>query len=245
MKHLAICSILLLVVGTVVPAQGIETLNPSHDTFIDQYGPNNINGTKSAICVRNMYGSGARWELDGLFKFDIHSIPKGAAIAAAKLYVYYYRWHDTNPKGRTLTCHRITSTWDEKSVNWNTRPKYDTVSTSGAPVPASYTWMSWDVAVDVRDFVNGTKTNHGWQIMDLKKWGTVNIPMMYFYSREFTSLRPYLEIALPTHLAVSGSPRPGGTVTFGLTAVNDKGLAYQVGSSFGTGPIPIDSREIL
>ena len=80
MQHLAVSSILLLVIGIAVPAQGIETLYPGHDTFIDQYAPNNVSGAKSVICVRNMYGSGARWELDGLFKFDIHFQGKPPAL---------------------------------------------------------------------------------------------------------------------------------------------------------------------
>jgi regulation of enolase protein 1 (concanavalin A-like superfamily) len=42
----------------------------------------------------------------------------------------------------------------------------------------------------------------------------------------------------------SGAPRPGGAITLTITATNDAGLAYQVGSSLGTGPIPIDNRDI-
>lgn len=45
-------------------------------------------------------------------------------------------------------------------------------------------------------------------------------------------------------IVASGTPRPGGTVLFSLTAVHDAGLTYQVGSSFGTGPIPIDVRSL-
>ncbi len=38
--------------------------------------------------------------------------------------------------------------------------------------------------------------------------------------------------------------KPGGTVTFTLTATEDPGLPYQVGSSFGPGPLKIDYRQI-
>ena len=46
------------------------------------------------------------------------------------------------------------------------------------------------------------------------------------------------------HIVAGGSPRPGGTVTLQLIATDDGGRAYQVGSSLGTGPIPLGSRNL-
>ncbi|MBN2491129.1 MAG: FG-GAP repeat protein [Planctomycetes bacterium] len=45
-----------------------------------------------------------------------------------------------------------------------------------------------------------------------------------------------------TVLSGSGSPSIGGTIVLSLTAPGDGGLPFQVGSSLGTGPIPIDTR---
>lgn len=45
-----------------------------------------------------------------------------------------------------------------------------------------------------------------------------------------------------TVLSLSGSPAPGGSVDLSLLSAADAGLSYQLGSSFGTGPIPIDTR---
>jgi len=42
----------------------------------------------------------------------------------------------------------------------------------------------------------------------------------------------------------SGSPSIGGAVTLHLVSRADAGLPYQVGSSLGTGPIPIDTRKL-
>jgi len=47
-----------------------------------------------------------------------------------------------------------------------------------------------------------------------------------------------------TWIAVSGQPSPGGTIDLDLLSGLDPGLGYQVGSSFGTGPIPIDTRKL-
>lgn len=47
-----------------------------------------------------------------------------------------------------------------------------------------------------------------------------------------------------TLLSISGVPSPGGTIDLDLLSNADTGLVYQVGSSFGTGPIPIDTRRL-
>lgn len=45
-------------------------------------------------------------------------------------------------------------------------------------------------------------------------------------------------------IVASGAPNPGSTVILRLSAPSDAGLTYQVGSSLGTGPIPIDTRKL-
>jgi len=47
-----------------------------------------------------------------------------------------------------------------------------------------------------------------------------------------------------TFLVGSGSPAPGGQVNLSLSSAGDAGLAYQIGSSFGFGPIQIDTRPL-
>jgi hypothetical protein len=49
-------------------------------------------------------------------------------------------------------------------------------------------------------------------------------------------------LAHTLHLGGDGVLRPGGTVALRLTAAGSAGLAYRLGSSFGLGPIPIDTR---
>jgi len=48
----------------------------------------------------------------------------------------------------------------------------------------------------------------------------------------------------PISITASGTPKPGGTVLLDLVAPGDGTLTYQVGSSFGTGPIGIDCRQL-
>jgi len=42
----------------------------------------------------------------------------------------------------------------------------------------------------------------------------------------------------------SGTGKPGTAIAFALKSVADAGLAYQMGSSLGNGPIPIDTRNL-
>jgi len=49
---------------------------------------------------------------------------------------------------------------------------------------------------------------------------------------------------LAVSLIGSGSGQPGTTITFTLSAAPDAGLTYQLASSFGNGPIPIDTRKL-
>jgi len=54
----------------------------------------------------------------------------------------------------------------------------------------------------------------------------------------------YYECELPTSLIASGSPKPGGTVDLTLASSISANLVYQLGSSLGTGPIPIGTRSL-
>ncbi|MCP4247477.1 MAG: hypothetical protein GY778_10555, partial [bacterium] len=52
------------------------------------------------------------------------------------------------------------------------------------------------------------------------------------------------KVALLDSLTASGTPRPGGTVTLNLAAIEVRLLPYQLGTSLGNGPIPIDTRQL-
>jgi len=180
----------------------IETFNPSDDTTIYCNGPYNNDGSSPTMDVRNMYGQWdpwypGNWQRDSLIKFDISSIPSGSMIYSAKLKLYYYDWWDNNPAGRKLKLYRATSNWEEGTVTWNTQPSWAFLTTTYARVPVSTgVWMQWNVKNDVRDFVDGQKTNYGWKVTDEKYWGHSNIPITYFRTKEYEdeNYHPYLEI---------------------------------------------------
>ncbi len=97
---------------------------------------------------------------------------------------------------------------------------------------------SWSMAVDAvgNAFVGGDtdsdETTHKFPV-------TVGPDLTYNQNTDsFIAKVAYVNIT------VGGSPRPGKTVTLHLTATGDSGLAYQVGSSLGNGPLPVGQRTL-
>jgi hypothetical protein len=104
----------------------------------------------------------------------------------------------------------------------------DTGSSSGYEGNADdfriYNWArtAADIAADFNKRASGNGPS-----------GSPNVPDLGYY-----------ECELPTSLVASGTPRPGGTIDLALTAASSANLAYQIGSSLGTGPIPIGGRNL-
>lgn len=178
------------------PDPDFETFYPTDDAKIAQDDPNKNYDGDPGINIRNEYGfGGSGWGSDGLFRFDISSIPSGATIIKATFYLFYNKWTSTNPVGRMLNVYRITSDWNEDTVTWNTAPTYNPVASAYSPVPAAVnTWIEWDVTGDIEEFVSGT-SNFGWRLRDDNYWGTYEIPLTQVRTREDSQeLSPYLEI---------------------------------------------------
>lgn len=211
--HQTIATAAVIAVALTMPASAGEwTFYSTDDSTISQYSPNGWHGDWQHMCVRNRYGGGGGiWEIDSLVRFDISSIPTGTNITSATLNLYYFKWWDNNPAGRSLTCYRITSDWDDSDVTWNNRPTWLPPGqwTDAAAVPGSTgQWMAWDVTSDVQEFVDGTAANFGWSIMDEKYWGGAGIPLIGFRTREYGTFVPYLQVVpspgVPSLLAIAG-----------------------------------------
>jgi len=173
----------------------IETFYPTEDGYIKHDAPN-ANMNYDYFRVRNEYGGygSPGWEMDGLIRFDISSLPAKANIISAKLYIYYYDWDSTNPVNRPVRLYRATSDWSEDTVTWNTQPSYAPQSSSSATMPNHFDWVMWDVTNDIKDFIKGEVTNYGWKVTDDNYWGDFYIPEPLFYTKESINHIPYLEV---------------------------------------------------
>ncbi|MBN2492691.1 MAG: hypothetical protein JXQ29_17725 [Planctomycetes bacterium] len=94
-------------------------------------------------------------------------------------------------------------------------------------------------------YTNGTGTNQNYQNADIAlQLGLVRggfFTGTVFTPRVWNGTIYYIPAVT---LAGSGSGAPGTNLDFALSAGADAGLGYQMGSSFGNGPIPIDSRKL-
>ena len=193
-KSIVFVSTIFLISVSTAFCGDVIVLKPTDDTFIDEYMPNEINGPLARLMLRRLGLSG--WELHTLLKFDLSSIPAGTKIKSAKLnlYYYYYYINDGDPVGDPFDVYRITDDWDETTTTWNNQPGYDPTLISSINCPEDFNWIQWDVTSCVQDFVDGTETNYGWQIIDT---ATSHNHMTYFRSKDYTddsNEHPYLEI---------------------------------------------------
>ncbi|MBW2999037.1 DNRLRE domain-containing protein, partial [Candidatus Woesearchaeota archaeon] len=174
-----------------------ETIQPNAsagtDAFINQNTPTTNFGSQTFLAAGESGGNYAAL----LVKFNLSHIPSGADITIAKLKLYFYD-SPTNPTNTiNLSTRRITSSWDESTVNWNTRPSYTVAYSDKITLTNSYGWVEWDVTSGVQTVVNGSSTNYGMAVVpDLVTASTDK----RFYSSDYSnsSLRPILEVNYTT-----------------------------------------------
>ena len=118
-----------------------------------------------------------------LLKFDeLSTIPTNAVVVSAELKLYgipssaqhmaqgnsSYSGSPYSASNNSLI-QRVTSTWDEKTVTWNTQPTTTTANQIAVPQSTSqWNWNFTDNSVDlvamVQNMVNNPATNYGFMI---------------------------------------------------------------------------------
>ena len=230
---------LLLTLTVLLPlgsAVGQEALYPTDDAYIIHGSPDHNTCTEPELQIRNDYGVGGSsgWAADVLIKFDLSQFAN-QTICSAKLKLFYCRWNSNNPKNRVLKLFRNMADWEECNVTWNNHPDTAAQPTSSCAVPVvTETWMEWDVTTDVQAMLQGSIPNYGWHLLDDNYWGTVNIPQIYFKSKE------YSDITYSPRLEISGIPC--GDVN--CNCVVDIGdVVYLINYLFKGGPQPCSCSE--
>lgn len=129
------------------------------------------------------------WTWDGnlgtirsLIKFEeLSTIPSNAVITNVQLKFFGVYSSGIAPQGNSyytgstfptnpVLVSRVTSTWNENTVTWNTQPT--TTTTNQMLIPASATQWGWDYTINntndlkaiVQDMVNNPSSNHGFML---------------------------------------------------------------------------------
>jgi hypothetical protein len=133
-------------------------LLPSDDTYIDGGSATKNFGSDTQFTVRPDNGADRR----GLVRFDLSAIPANATITSATLYLY----ENGNKTGQATYIYRVTSSWNESTVTW------DSWSTPGGDFDSGTAYFAYlpeqgncmvtlDLSSLVAKWTDGTYPNHG------------------------------------------------------------------------------------
>ena len=252
---IAIIAVLLFVLATLPGASATTTtIQPSSaDSAMYRGLPTMNYGSNTAMPIYPWNN----YEQRGIVSFDLSSIPSGAQVTSATLYLHE---SDTTGLTRTIGVHRVTNSWTEGGVTWNSRDGTNNWGTAGGDFISTATdeesiswsgalkWDDWDVTSDVSGFVNGTYSNHGWVVKDENE-GLESSHHWDFYSRDYTSdttKRPKLEVTyrLVTSCDIDGNEvnqfAPGESVY-----VKAEGLAASTSYKIWLQDDPVSEGETL
>jgi hypothetical protein len=141
-------------------------LQPSDkDALIWEYYPDSTYGDGETLTIIDRDGYIER----SILEFDLSSMPYGATIISAVLYIYYYGNNGWSPEGETVYAYKLTRTdWVEAQATWNsyktgsawTTPGSDYVTSNpsggSAVMPGAFGWVSFNVLAIVNDAITNS-----------------------------------------------------------------------------------------
>ncbi|MCC7020800.1 MAG: DNRLRE domain-containing protein [Ardenticatenales bacterium] len=175
------------------------TLYPVADTYVDQQNPTQNFNTAAQWPVERRTNNTERYPL---LRFDTSAIPEDATVTSADLKVYLMSGSGDSPI--LVKVERITFTWNQDTVTWNSRPPvagvYGSWETDNDPGTRTF-----DIRVLAANWIRDAWPNHG---------VTLRGPDGGTYERLYRSTgatRPHLDI-------VYTAPEPTATATSSSTA---------------------------
>ncbi len=146
LKKISVIAILTCVFATCCGAFGdTVTLAPTDDTYVNQQWAASSFGT--AITMGIGYATGTPANRQGwiYLKFGLDSIPDGATITSATIYLYK-PYVNTNNDFIAGIYNVDNDSWTENTITWNNKPDTATTATDNQSITsANVQWYSWDV----------------------------------------------------------------------------------------------------
>ncbi|MBL4834231.1 MAG: VCBS domain-containing protein [Pseudomonas sp.] len=132
-----------------------ETLNPSQDTYINKGSSTANYGTSVDLYVDA--GGGGLGDRRILIQFDLSSIPPGATITSATLYLNAIDVSDD----LRVEAHQITAPWNGSSVSWSNQPTEGALIDSYNAEEEETGQHDWNLTSLVQAWLDGTASNYG------------------------------------------------------------------------------------
>lgn len=165
-------------------------MEAEEDAHVSQAAPTTNFGSSPDLAVGGQSGAAFR----SYVRFDVSGVPSGATVNFARLRLYQYHF---NPVlgGYRVGAHRVTGTWDDASVNWNSAPPDIATPESSKGSVLWVGWLEWDVTNVVQGWVNGSFSNEGLVVRHLTETMTGS-DIGTFRSDDYTNpaYRPQLEV---------------------------------------------------
>ncbi len=153
-----------------------------------------------------------------LLKFNTSTIPSGADVIQARLYLYLVSSCDLGPRMHQVTVYRTTDPWGELSVTWSNQPGFGEAYGSAWVSSVGWGWHSYDVTDLARGWIDGSITNNGLVVRGPESSGN-DSARLGFAAREWSpieEINPYLEVIYTD----DGAAAPGNILS-GLATLPD------------------------
>ena len=224
-----------------------SNLSPTDDTHLDEKDPDTAKGSSDKISV-GCYKGYHYW---GLIQFDLSSFTE---IKSAILYLYFaYSNASSNYSSEDVYFYRVTSSWDEGSATWNSKPSYDSDKWATITVDFSESkWYDIDFTTLAEKWINGTYPNYG---LLFYRWDENSCPssddycIAIFDSKENSSNNPYLEVKYPSSYTedFTGSFSIGGSDSDNIHLYENFNGSFQISGNYisASSPHVPTKRRIL
>jgi len=155
------------------PAEGKDALVSSFLTESNYEG--------SSIIDAGNFASGTT--VRSYIQFNLSSVPADARVIDADLKLYQY---NSGTKNSTINLYKVTSGWQEGTLNWNSQPNYSTEAEYSTNITAGVVaWKSWDIDSFVQGWLDGTISNYGMALVNTDE--TTLDTFVYFHSSDYAT----------------------------------------------------------
>ena len=173
--------------------------------YISSYLPDACFGRGGANYEGSLYvgyeytsQAGRRDKTRSLIRFSLPSLNKGDRVVGATMLTYLNACYPAT----TVNLYRVTSSWSQGSVTWNSQPSIDSVISEYKAIPYTETYeadfIEWDITKLVNSWYIGTASNYGIMLMSPAENST-STHRARFYSSGYTSAsaaRPLIAISV-------------------------------------------------
>jgi len=213
--------LILMVFSSSAFAQTTLILRPNaaagKDVNITSGGPTINYGTNDQITALAWTNSSTPVTARTLIDFDLSSLPANALVTSAVLTLYFNPDAPSlyqNQGANAMWIQRVTSTWNENAVTWNTMPTVTTTNRVSVPASTSVT-QNYTIGITqlIKDIRANPTTSYG-LMMSLQTETSYKSVMMSSSDHINVALHPKLEITyiIPVGPTDCISLQPGASI---------------------------------